>query len=718
MVQPALTKGMPFYNGFLYKLGDGLLNTTWNLRYFLLIGQSLQYYRSQHEAKPRDVVNLNGATVQWVKDQSRPFTFTVLKSGQRPLCLSGNTEKETCEWVERIQAAGKLSLEGVLPMTPSGGWRRQSCSLPGGEPAEPSEGPTAAATEASLQLCSQALVQASLQEGYRLHSVHHGLRITERAEPAPLAEPPASEAALAAAAVGILLALPLFAALRLPWPLPWLLLALAALLRLSRSGGAGAGPPVVCATARIDAASAELWEVLADPELFGEWRPGHLDGRALSLAPVRDEILYTRFRLGLPGLAARLRARRRWVRGSDGVRLLCSVAETGGEGGGVEGFEGFAVLPGDESGCTVLWLCGLALAPWAPRRLQELLAVRRVTALAGLREWLACPTCPVTRQCLGATKARGLGDMLHHTVGSQSGTLLRGFRRAAAGGLHLPHDLERAALSAQLLIGLAHQLLLGGQSLSIASAPHGLLPQAGSDLVQRYAARWAYAPMFLQAAGNIETPRERLVLVVAFVVAGLHLAAVSYPHLPWVSWPAGGVKQSAALPGDTRVHVEVPNDPDVAGPAARPRRASFEVLSPGSSGFRIFGTDSVRCRLEPPAALSFADAGETAIEFAPGGSVVRLSLPRLRVRPSGWGLGCGSNYQWTGCAHFVDEAGGVQCDLGFGPASGAESADAVAGTVRDALGFEIGRVRGSWLGPLFCDGEVLWRGPRQQPAPY
>jgi len=184
-----------------------------------------------------------------------------------------------------------------------------------------------------------------------------------------------------------------------------------------------------------------------------------------------------------------------------------------------------------------------------------------------------------------------------------------------------------------------------------------------------------------------------------------------------VTWPSGAVRQSAVLPGDTRVQVDVAADGDDAA-VPRARRASFEVLSPAGSGFRIFGTDRVVCRLELPAALSFVDCGDTTIEFGPGGSVVRLSLPQLHVRPSAWSLGLGSNYEWTGFAHFVDEAGGVQCDLGFGPASGLEGADTVAGTMRDALGFEIGRLRGSWLGPLFCDGEVLWRGPRQQPAPY
>ncbi|CAE7630237.1 CYTH2 [Symbiodinium pilosum] len=96
---------MPFHNGFLYKLGDGLLNTGWNLRYFLLIGQTLQYYRSQHEAKPRDAISLSGVSVEWIHDASRPFTFVVSKSGQRSFCLSGCTEREACEWVERIQAA-------------------------------------------------------------------------------------------------------------------------------------------------------------------------------------------------------------------------------------------------------------------------------------------------------------------------------------------------------------------------------------------------------------------------------------------------------------------------------------------------------------------------------------------------------------------------------------------------------------------------------------
>eukprot|EP00435_Cladocopium_sp_Y103_P007554 s1259_g2.t1 len=143
------SKGMPFHNGFLYKLGDGILNTTWNLRYFLLIGQTLQYYRSQHEARPRDAINLSGVTVEWLRDQSRPFSFTVSKSGARSYCLSGCTEQEASEWMERIQAASKINTSVTTPSS-----RRQYHASPSDLPelAQP-----AASTwqEAKMKECSQ-----------------------------------------------------------------------------------------------------------------------------------------------------------------------------------------------------------------------------------------------------------------------------------------------------------------------------------------------------------------------------------------------------------------------------------------------------------------------------------------------------------------------------------------------------------------------------------
>eukprot|EP00913_Durusdinium_trenchii_P002980 g2760.t1 len=295
LLQPSLSKGMPFHNGFLYKLGDGILNNTWNLRYFLLIGQTLQYYRSQHEARPRDAIHLSGVTVEWLKDQSRPFTFAVSKSGSRSYCLSG--------------------------------WDRVS---------------------KGTDVWSQVLVQLLEHRG-ALRELRQGLRILE----APGA---------------------------------------ASLCFIAR------GVPVVAAAACVNVPVEEVKEALMEHWRFRDWQPDHLESLPLSLQPGRDEVLRLRCRTGIPGCHFSCELRRRWAR-SDGARLLLCVEEILGahseavvmSEGEITSFEGFAIQPLDD-GCLVVWLCGLDLAPtpWTPRAVREALAVRRVSALAGLREWLRC----------------------------------------------------------------------------------------------------------------------------------------------------------------------------------------------------------------------------------------------------------------------------------------------------------------------------------------
>lgn len=772
-MQPALPKGRAFKNGFLYKLGDGLLNTTWNLRYFLLLGPTLQYFRSPHEAKPRDVINLSGATVQWVKDQSRPFTFSVAVSAHRPLYLSGNNEQETCEWIDRIKAASKLACESQASNTPPSNRTKALMMSFGAKPAE--EQAADANAEASMQAATQALIQAVSGDGYQLREVHNGLRISQQSdESVVMAMGPAAAGVQALTLLLVATALCLSFGAALGLPIRWepsslcsLLCALVALTlyRFVWVGHGVGGIPMVCASTRLDCPADELRDAVGDATLYGEWRISHLEARSLSLVPARDELLYTRFRVGLLGLTARFFARRRWIRSENGVRLLCSIADSTAQGrGGLHGFEGFAVLPVEEGGggCVAVWLCGLDLAPWAPRWLRERAAACRVTDLAGLREWLACRAVPRGQGAVGG-RSRGAGGAGARDVVTFSGvgaphslTALRGCRCDPTGGLHVSGDLERAAIIAQLGLAFVSKLLLGNEKLAVSAAPHGLLPHAGNDVAYLYGSRWAYAPLFLPAAGTTERPRDRLLLVVAFVVAGLHLAAASYPHLPWMPWVQQGgaaTRHSAVLADDVRIRVDVAGDgcsaATAAGTAAATaagthssgarveargctaaavppatvsaKHSTFEVISRAASGYRIFGSDKVTCRVEPSASLRFTDRGVTSVELSPGGSTVRFTLPELRVRASSWRLGRGSVYEWLGSAHFVDLKGGVQCDLLFGPSSAggdtSDCADAVAGTVRDALGFQVGRIHGSWLGPLLCDSEMIWRGPRLQPPP-
>lgn len=62
-----------FYSGFLHKLGDGVFNTTWNQRFFILDGDQLKYYKTPTEKQPRDRVSVRQALVQRINDKERPF---------------------------------------------------------------------------------------------------------------------------------------------------------------------------------------------------------------------------------------------------------------------------------------------------------------------------------------------------------------------------------------------------------------------------------------------------------------------------------------------------------------------------------------------------------------------------------------------------------------------------------------------------------------------
>jgi len=211
--------------------------------------------------------------------------------------------------------------------------------------------------------------------------------------------------------------------------------------------------------------------------------------------------LYNSFSLGILGFRTQFCLRRRWIRSADGVRLLCCIAEQDSNCHNVTGFEGFAVFPGDDISCTVVWLCALHLLPWAPKILQRKAVLHRVSSLAGLREWLVCPGVKQVPGMSGLP-ITGARDGWTSSVASQSGLALRGLRRSAMGGLSLPGELDRASTAAQICLSLGAQLFLGERKASLIGLAHGLLPQTGTEVAQRFAARWAFASQFLLQLGQ------------------------------------------------------------------------------------------------------------------------------------------------------------------------------------------------------------------------
>ncbi|CAE7720790.1 unnamed protein product [Symbiodinium microadriaticum] len=440
---------------------------------------------------------------------------------------------------------------------------------------------------------------------------------------------------------------------------------------------------------------------LADSWRLQEWLPGHAYARTLSLLPSRDEVVQLAFH-GPFGWTFKLDIRRRWSRSDQpAARLLLCVEEPPSKGRGradVQGFEGFAVQQQAEGSCLVWWLCALPLMPWAPMKVQEELAVQRVSSLAGLREW--CQLSAARNAGAGSTKTqpsrmqRSFSGSLGSTGGMLKDSLqlqvlpqmLRPFRRAASGALHAPAEMERSAMSAEILQGMLWEAAWGGREARLSSRPNGLLPQAGGDFAQRYSSRWAFASKFLTGAGSLDQARDRLLLVIAFMVAGLHLAAAGYPYLPWVDLGCCSGRQSAVLPDDCTASLDV--DCQAAPGLQVPRRAAFEVTGRSGCGFRVYGADEVSCEVQLPGSFCFTDKGFTTVEFAAPGSAassVRFTRPSLRVRPSCWTFGPGSIYEWLGTARFFDDSAGLECALVFDTeSSGAE--DRLRGSLRNAAG--------------------------------
>eukprot|EP00435_Cladocopium_sp_Y103_P033898 s178_g8.t1 len=137
--------------------------------------------------------------------------------------------------------------------------------------------------------------------------------------------------------------------------------------------------------------------------------------------------------------------------------------------------------------------------------------------------------------------------------------------------------------------------------------------------------------------------------------------------------------------------------------------------------------DTRKCRCDEKE-VTFPACGK-GVEFDPsrrsstGGErrrpCVRFGMPCLEVRPSRHSLGSGSIFHWTGSSSFSDESG-MQCRLNFGERRGEDEREKICwendwedvhGILRDADGSQVVRIHGSWLGPLLCDGEVLWKGP-------
>ena len=88
-------------SGYLFKQGDGYINRSWNLRFFRLLGSSLQYFSDAGDPRPRESIDIAGARVLMlsdIEDRSIEGVFAIHPKEHRILVVSGRNFDETQLW--------------------------------------------------------------------------------------------------------------------------------------------------------------------------------------------------------------------------------------------------------------------------------------------------------------------------------------------------------------------------------------------------------------------------------------------------------------------------------------------------------------------------------------------------------------------------------------------------------------------------------------------
>ena len=562
--------------GYLYKLGDGYIMRSWNLRYFVLKGALLQYFADARDAKPKEVVDLKGASVSWGGSEDKEHSFIVSPLEHRQLVLSGRTLEDSKSWFALCQKiAGGLE-EPVTPPPPP-------------PPMDTTQSPTHARSRwlpledsvVSLHVKLPANLPARFAEAGRLlkRGATSSWPLVETLDGVRISEDPAvvngwslSRELIIRVAVGLVVALVLF-----PWRLVLPLLGLAVFWFWSKRTGHAAAVAVMPGTAK------ELAVWVTDTARFRTW--DKFIDQAFSQQSGKTEIvnLVSRSLLGFIRMSSKSE-RMHWG-GEDGHFF---VSINGSDPGDCWAFRDAPPRADGQPLCTVVLVsAGLPLLP----------AVTRVTALIGLKL--------ISEQ----EPARVPPKLL---IPSQ-------WTYSDRGGLQVVTEPILQSLSS-IRLSAFWAFMLGHNRIQL----HSVFRHQGPSPPEALSHFFTALPDFFPTAND--NPQTVLLGLVSALVSGLVPAALAMAGVAWAKPSKREGTVSCQLGRGIEAFWEVPEGSGMKG--------SGSIVLSGSSDFSLKGSIGWQISMSQLDGISIKLSGEPEFTYRQSSGIataLRMSLPELRV---------------------------------------------------------------------------------------
>lgn len=195
------------------------------------------------------------------------------------------------------------------------------------------------------------------------------------------------------------------------------------------------------------------------------------------------------------------------------------------------------------------------------------------------------------------------------------------------------------------LMKSAGKQLLEGKNVVGISLPVRIFEPRST--IERICDWWAFAPIYLKAAGRVTDPLERFKLVMTFAVSGLYNGCKQLkPFNPII-----GETFEAKWPDNTEIYVEHTSH--------HPPVSHFFMLD-SEKLYRCYGHYEYKASLKGNALAGKQD-GPNYVKFYDG-QVISYSLPPISISGLLWGSRI---IEWFGKIEFKDELNNLYCCLKF-----------------------------------------------------